>query len=68
MTNKPTPSTAGLVPMPTGAKNPGDEAPEGAPGTGEGICSECAGSGRAGNANCGSCNGSGHVTVLVGDA
>jgi hypothetical protein len=46
--------------------NPGDEAPAGTPGTGEGICRECGGSGCIGAAVCTSCNGSGKVIVGVG--
>lgn len=56
------------VSQPPGPLNPGDEAPAGTPGTGEGICRECGGSGRAGAAVCRSCNGSGKVTVGVGGA
>ncbi|MDB5742970.1 MAG: hypothetical protein JWR68_1285 [Polaromonas sp.] len=56
------------VPAPSGTVNPGDEAPPGTPGTGENICRECGGSGRAGNAPCPSCGGSGKVTVGVGGA
>ena len=56
------------VSTPSGGMNPGDEAPEGTPGTGEDICRECGGSGRAGNAACPSCQGSGTVIVGVGGA
>jgi len=55
-------------PVPAGAMNPGDEAPEGTPGSGENICRECGGSGRVGDAACPSCQGSGKVTVGVGGA
>ena len=53
---------------PPGTINPGDEAAQGMPGTGESICRECGGSGRAANGPCPSCDGSGKVTVGVGGA
>ncbi|MDB5869298.1 MAG: hypothetical protein JWP96_1630 [Polaromonas sp.] len=53
---------------PSGAVNPGDEAPAGTPGTGENICRECGGSGRVDGAPCVSCGGSGKVIVGVGGA
>ena len=56
------------VAMPVGSVNPGDEAPEGTPGTGEGLCRECGGSGRVGDATCPSCRGSGKVIVGIGGA
>ncbi|CAM3596875.1 Molecular chaperone DnaJ [Polaromonas hydrogenivorans] len=59
---------SGPISAPRDALNPGDEAPAGTPGTGEGICRECGGSGRVGDAPCPSCNGSGKVTVGVGGA
>ncbi|MGK6308325.1 hypothetical protein [Variovorax sp. DT-64] len=47
----------------------GDEAPPGTPGTGEGICRRCGGSGRiSGNESCPDCGGTGHVTVGIGGA
>lgn len=57
-----------VVPTPSGSVNPGDEAPEGTPGTGEGLCRECGGSGRVSDATCPSCGGSGKVIVGVGGA
>ena len=63
----PKPSAA-TVPTPSGSVNPGDEAPEGTLGTGEGLCRECGGSGRVGDATCPSCRGSGKVIVGVGGA
>ena len=56
------------VPTSSGSEKPGDEAPEGTPGTGEGLCRECGGSGRVGDATCPSCRGSGKVIVGVGGA
>jgi hypothetical protein len=48
--------------------NPGDEAPEGTPGTGENVCPVCGGSGKAGNGPCTNCGGTGKVIVGVGGA
>ena len=56
------------VPIPPGAISPGDEAAEGTPGTGETICRECGGSGRAANGPCPLCSGRGKVTVGLGGA
>ena len=61
-------SSGGTLPLPAGAMSPGDEAPEGTPGTGENICRECGGSGRVGDAACAACQGSGKVIVGVGGA
>ncbi|WP_169338857.1 hypothetical protein [Stutzerimonas azotifigens] len=49
--------------------NPGDQAPAGTPGTGENICPDCAGSGRAeGGRPCATCGGSGKVIQGIGGA
>ena len=45
---------------------PGDEAPAGAPGTGEDVCPSCGGSGRKGAAACPMCAGTGRVTEGIG--
>jgi DnaJ-class molecular chaperone len=45
---------------------PGDEAPAGAPGSGEDICPSCGGSGRKGGAVCPSCGGTGRVNEGIG--
>ncbi len=45
--------------------HPGDEAPAGAPGTGEALCRDCGGSGGAAVAPCATCGGTGKVTVAV---
>ncbi|VTU39387.1 hypothetical protein H6CHR_05465 [Variovorax sp. PBL-H6] len=51
------------------APKAGDEAPPGTPGTGEGICRRCGGSGRiSGSEPCPDCGGTGHVTVGIGGA
>lgn len=48
---------------------PGDEAPTGTPGTGEGLCRACGGSGVTnGGERCPDCEGSGRVTVGIGGA
>jgi hypothetical protein len=47
--------------------HPGDEAPAGAPGTGEGICRRCGGSGRTEQGQpCAECGGTGKVNVGIG--
>lgn len=48
--------------------NPGDEAPRGAPGTGEDVCPECYGSGRVNGRPCRNCGGSGVVVRVIGGA
>jgi hypothetical protein len=56
----------GPISEPPAPLHPGDEAPAGTPGTGEGICRECGGSGRLAGAKCPACDGSGKVIVGVG--
>ncbi len=47
----------------------GDEAPPGTPGTGEGLCRRCGGSGRMDDGKpCPECDGTGKVTVGIGGA
>jgi hypothetical protein len=48
--------------------NPGDEAAPGTPGTGENLCPQCSGSGRADGAECPTCGGSGKVIDGIGGA
>ena len=48
--------------------SPGDEAPEGTPGTGENVCPHCAGSGRRGDQACPMCQGTGKVITGIGGA
>jgi hypothetical protein len=51
------------------AMNPGDQAPEGTPGTGENVCPDCAGSGRkSGGGQCPTCAGTGIVIEGIGGA
>ena len=45
---------------------PGDEAPEGAPSTGQDTCPVCHGSGKADGDTCEHCGGDGTVTEAVG--
>lgn len=47
---------------------PGDEAPPGTPGSGEGLCPRCGGSGRVDSAPCQNCNGTGKVNRAIGGA
>ena len=56
---------------PSGAQapmSPGDEAPAGTAGTGEDVCPNCGGSGRAASGACPMCGGTGKVTVGIGGA
>ena len=46
--------------------NPGDDAPPGAPGTGEDVCRRCNGSGRLGDQDCPDCGGTGIVEKGIG--
>ena len=45
---------------------PGDDAPPGAPGTGENICPVCGGSGRVEGRLCSNCEGTGKVIEGIG--
>lgn len=46
---------------------PGDEAPQGTPGTGETVCRLCGGSGRSKDGEpCSQCGGTGKVNVGIG--
>ena len=46
---------------------PGDEAPEGTPGSGETVCPDCGGSGKGrSGAACPTCQGSGVINVGIG--
>jgi hypothetical protein len=48
--------------------SPGDEAPQGTPGTGENVCPDCGGSGQRAGRACPTCEGTGKVTVGIGGA
>jgi DnaJ-class molecular chaperone len=48
--------------------NPGDEVAPGTPQSGDDVCPTCHGAGKLAEAPCPDCGGTGHVTVLVGDA
>jgi DnaJ-class molecular chaperone len=48
--------------------SPGDEAARGTPGTSEGICPHCHGSGRIGVSSCPNCGGSGKINKAIGGA
>jgi RecJ-like exonuclease len=48
--------------------NPGDEAVEGTPGSGEDVCPICRGTGRLGTQPCDNCGGTGKVVEGVGGA
>lgn len=45
---------------------PGDEAPPGAPGTGENLCPACGGTGKIDGDGCPECKGTGKVTTGIG--
>lgn len=50
----------------TDPPKPGDEAPPGAPGTGENLCRRCGGSGKVDGQACSDCAGTGRVTTPIG--
>lgn len=52
---------------PTSAK-PGDQAPEGTPGSGDNVCPNCSGSGELDGQKCTACEGTGVVQDAVGGA
>lgn len=51
---------------PPAPEAPGDEAPPGAPGTGDAVCRQCGGSGQWQGRPCPACEGTGKVTQGVG--
>jgi hypothetical protein len=57
----------GLADSP-GPMAPGDEAPPGTQGTGDDICEQCGGSGRANGGQCPNCAGTGKVTRGISGA
>ena len=68
MTTGTTPASGpAAVDTPAPPLRPGDEAPSGTPGTGEGLCRACGGSGVAdGGQRCPVCEGTGRVAVGIG--
>jgi DnaJ-class molecular chaperone len=50
----------------TGPVAPGDQAPEGTPGTGENLCPICNGRGNVEGEPCVNCDGSGVVVEGIG--
>ena len=52
----------------TSQRLPGDETEPGSQQSAEGVCPACAGTGKLGRETCPDCDGSGTVTVIVGDA
>ena len=51
---------------PEASMNPGDQAPEGTPMTGENLCRDCGGAGKlAGGEACPTCSGTGRVIEAV---
>jgi DnaJ-class molecular chaperone len=56
------------TPNQSGNLKPGDEAAPGTPGTGEDICPECNGSGKADGKRCANCEGSGRINRGIGGA
>ncbi len=61
--DQPGPTASTGAPM-----SPGDEAPEGTPGTGLDVCPACGGSGRLDGKPCSNCEGTGQVNVGIGGA
>jgi hypothetical protein len=72
--NRSSPSSPGASDQPAGRQpsgvpmSPGDEAPEGTPGTGLNVCPRCGGSGQADDGECPECEGTGQVNVGIGGA
>lgn len=48
--------------------SPGDQAPEGTPGTGQNVCGACNGTGIRHGDPCPECEGSGYVITGIGGA
>ncbi|HVZ42797.1 MAG TPA: hypothetical protein VHA82_03220 [Ramlibacter sp.] len=60
------PASAEQASKPRPGMRPGDEAPQGAPGTGESVCPSCGGSGMLAGRTCPECEGTGRITVGIG--
>lgn len=54
------------TPDPEPTMKPGDEAPEGTPGTGDDLCPECRGKGTLDGKPCVTCAGTGTITRGIG--
>ncbi|MFD0666242.1 hypothetical protein ACT80S_00850 [Ramlibacter sp. MAHUQ-53] len=54
------------IELPAAPMAPGDQAPAGTPGTGEGVCPRCGGSGRIGETECPDCLGTGRIIEGIG--
>jgi hypothetical protein len=70
-TSRPLPGASdqpGNAQAPQVPMSPGDEAPEGTPGTGPDVCPECGGSGKVRGTNCPTCEGTGEINVGIGGA
>lgn len=65
--SSPTPQAPEISPQPR-PMTPGDEVPEGTPGSGQSPCRRCAGSGRWEDKTCPDCEGSGYVIAGIGGA
>jgi hypothetical protein len=69
MTQSDQPASGGRKPSePATPMSPGDEAPQGTPGTGENVCPVCGGTGTIAGKPCTECGGTGTVTVGIGGA
>jgi RecJ-like exonuclease len=67
--SKPTSGHAAATRQPVQPEmNPGDEAVEGTPGTGEDVCQVCRGTGVIGTRPCDNCGGTGRVVGGIGGA
>jgi len=55
--------------QPSPRPRPGDEAPAGTPGTGEDVCPDCNGTGKAASGKpCPNCEGTGRIVRGIGGA
>jgi hypothetical protein len=69
--DRPIPVTAdqpGNAEAPPVPMSPGDQAPDGTPGTGHDVCPDCGGSGKLQGRTCPTCEGTGEVNVGIGGA
>jgi hypothetical protein len=59
---------SGGAPASSVSERPGDQAPQGTPGTGENLCPNCDGSGKVNGRPCDDCGGTGKITAGIGGA